>query len=79
MVIRLHEGTPLLRLIRQTWWYALGSVAMVGVFLLQATGTSTFSRHVGFPGVLKLWEYVCTASPFGHLGRFGTVGSGSAA
>lgn len=74
MVIRLREGTSLWQLIRQTWWYALGSVALVGVFLLQATGTSAFGANVGFPGVLTLWEYVCRASPFGHLGRFGAVG-----
>ncbi len=74
LVRRWISEVSLGRLFRQSWWYALGSVVLLGILKLFVLVTSATAANVGYPGARTLWGYLCITSPFGHLAGFGTVG-----
>jgi hypothetical protein len=71
LVRRYLAGTSIRTLIRQTWWYAALSMALLGVIFVNALGTSVIGANVFYPGVKTLLANICLSSPFGHLARLG--------
>jgi hypothetical protein len=71
LVRRYLAGTSIGTLIRQTWWYAALSLALLGVIMVNAMGTSVIGANVYYPGVKQWLDNICLASPFGHLARLG--------
>lgn len=74
LIRRLLNGTSILTLIKQTWWYAVISVGFLGVIAVNSIGTSFFSANTMRAGVSKIWRNFCLASPFGQLAGLGNEG-----
>jgi len=68
---RYLAGTSLWELIRQTWWYAALSLALLAIIVTGTMGTSVIGANVYYPGVETWWSNLCIAAPFGHLAAFG--------
>lgn len=74
---RLTSGCSFMMLLKQSAWYLVTSVALIGVFVLQNVGTTAAGNMTGtFQGV---WDYFCHASPFGFASQFGRGGFMTAA
>jgi hypothetical protein len=71
LVRRYLAGNSLWGLIRQTWWYAALSLALLAIIATGTMGTSVIGANVYYPGVETWWNNFCIASPFGHLAAFG--------
>jgi hypothetical protein len=71
LVRRYLAGTSLRELVRQTWWYAAASLALLGLIATGMFDTSMIGANVYYPGVNTWWTNLCVASPFGHLAAFG--------
>ncbi|MHC5538176.1 hypothetical protein ACYOEI_08105 [Singulisphaera rosea] len=74
LIRRLLNGTSIVTLIKQTWWYAVVSVGFLVVIKLNSIGTSFFSANTIRAGASKIWRNFCLASPFGHLAGLGDEG-----
>ena len=58
------------RSLRGHWWYALGSLLLLGYMLLQLQNP-TVSDQGGMRSAWRVWWCYAVAGPFSHLGSFG--------
>jgi len=66
---RLLAGCTLSQLLKQTWWYAIASIGLVGVFILQNVGTTAAGNMTGT--FLGVWDFFSRSSPFGFVSQVG--------
>jgi len=69
LIRRLRAGTGILRLVRQTWWYAALSVLMLPIMFIQLLNPTVVARAVRLP-VLRIWSDFSLASPFAAADSF---------
>lgn len=70
IICRFREGTPLRILIKQTAWYVVASVLLLGEMLVQLRNP-TITGQSGTKSLADYWNMVCVSSPFAHFASFG--------